>query len=73
MDILGTIKQILWEKHQITPGQITESATLKDLGLDSIDALELTCELEERLEVDLGDEIMSVKTVGELVQYIQSR
>lgn len=73
MDTLETIKQILWEKHQITSERVTESATLESLKLDSVDALELICELENQLEAELGDEIMSVKTIGELVQYIENQ
>ena len=72
MDTLETIKQILWEKHQIAAEQATEETTLENLGLDSLMAVELICELEDQLNIDLGD-IESIKTVGKLVQCIECR
>lgn len=43
---------------------------MDDLELDSVGALELICELEDRLAVDLGDDVMGIKTIGELIGYI---
>ena len=42
-----------------------------DLGLDSLDMVEITMELEERLDISLEDEeVANVKTVSDLVELI---
>ena len=44
------------------------STTLKDLNIDSLAAMNLIMELEEKLNVTLDDEILlSIKTLGELI------
>ena len=69
MDTMTTIREILWEKDGISAEKVTTASTLEDLGLDSLAATELICELEDRLAVDLGD-VSDVKTVGELISHV---
>ena len=45
-----------------------------DLGLDSLDMVEITMELEERLDISLEDEeIANVKTVYDLIELIATK
>ena len=69
MNTLEAIKQILLEKEEVTPERVTKESTLEDLGLDSLSAMQLICELEDRLQVDLG-EIDHLKTIGELINRV---
>lgn len=70
MSTLKTIKSILQENLDIDPANIDESSTFDSLGIDSLDMVELICDLEERLEVDLG-EPEGIETLGDFVSYIE--
>jgi acyl carrier protein len=53
---------------------ITEEATLKDLGLDSLDKIEISMELEDRLGITLDDdEIADVETVKDLIEVVEPK
>ncbi len=46
---------------------------IKDLGLDSLDVMELMMELEEKCQVKIPDEdLPKLKTIGDLVAKIDS-
>ena len=55
MATLDTIKDILQENLDIAPENVDEDSTFESLGVDSLDMVELICELEERLDVDFGE------------------
>ena len=71
MATLDTVKEVLESNLDIDPENVTEDATFDDLGIDSLDMVELICDLEEKCDVDFG-EPEGLKTVGELVEYIDS-
>ena len=53
---------------------ISMDSSLKDLGLDSLDLLEIVTEGEEILNVRFEDEeLLSFKTVGDVVKCAQSK
>lgn len=69
MATIDTIKNILQENLDIDPDGVTEDSTFESLGIDSLDMVELICDLEEACEVDFG-EPEDLETVGDLVEYI---
>ena len=69
MDTLETIKDILQENLDIDPATVNEASTFDSLGIDSLDMVELICELEDRLEIDFG-EPEGLETMADLVSYI---
>ncbi len=69
MATLDTIKELLEENLDINPDDVTEASTFESLGVDSLDMVELICEIEERCEVDFG-EPEGLTTVGDLVAYV---
>lgn len=71
MNALETIKDILHENLDIDPEEVTEESTFESLNIDSLDMVELICELEDRLEIDLG-EPEGINNVGEFVTYIEN-
>lgn len=71
MATLDTIKDILQENLDIAPEDVDEDSTFESLGVDSLDMVELICELEERLDVDFG-EPEGLETMGDLVEYVDS-
>lgn len=71
MATLDTIKEVLQENLDIDPENVTEDSTFDDLGIDSLDMVELICDLEEKCDVDFG-EPEGLETVGDLVEYIDN-
>lgn len=71
MATIDTIAKILNDNLDIAEDQVTADATFDSLGIDSLDMAELTCTLEEELDIDFG-EPEGLTTVGELVTYIDS-
>ena len=71
MATLDTIKDILQENLDIAPENVDEDSTFDSLGVDSLDMVELICELEERLDVDFG-EPEGLETMSDLVEYVDS-
>ena len=52
--------------------EITEATTFEDLGVDSLDTVEMVMRLEEDLGVELELE-EKFETVGELVKFVESK
>lgn len=71
MATLDTIKEILQENLDIEPENVNEDSTFESLGIDSLDMVELICEIEEKCDVEFG-EPEGLETVGQLVSYIES-
>lgn len=71
MDALQAIKDILKEKQDINPEDVNEDSTFESLNLDSLDVVEMVCDLEEKLDIDFGDP-EGLSTVGDVVNYIDS-
>ena len=72
--ILTTIQDHL-ESRGIDRELVTEKADLaQDLGLDSLDTVELTVGLEEKLSIEIPDsDLEGVRTVGDAVDMIESK
>ena len=71
MNTLDTIKDILKEKQDIDPTSVNENSTFEDLKIDSLDLVEMVCELEDRMKIDFGDP-EGLKTIGDVVKYVES-
>ena len=71
MATLDTVKEVLESNLDIDPENVTEDATFEDLGIDSLDMVELICDLEEKCSVDFG-EPEGLTTVGDRVEYIDN-
>ncbi len=69
--IFDTIAELIAERCGCDVSRITEDSTFDDLGIDSLDTVEMVMELEDKLgfEIELEDK---VDTVGELVAHIES-
>lgn len=71
MATIDILKEILQENLNIEPEAVTEDSTFDSLNVDSLDMVELVCELEDRLDIDFGDP-EGLETVADLVAYIDS-
>ena len=70
-ETLTVIRDILQDKLDIDPETVVAESTFETLGIDSIDMVELVCELEDRLDIDFGDP-EGIGTIDELVAYIDT-
>lgn len=71
MATIDTIKEVLQDNLDIEPKTVNEESTFESLGIDSLDMVELICDLEEKCDVDFG-EPEGLETVGDLVEYIDN-
>lgn len=69
------VTNMLIEKLGIEASQITPSANfIKDLGIDSLDYVELIMEFEQTFNIRISDtEGEQIKTVGQAVNYIEKK
>ena len=68
---IDTIKAILQDKLDIDPATVTDEATFDSLGIDSLDLVELICEIEDQLDIDFG-EPEGLSTVADLTAYLDT-
>lgn len=73
MKILELLKEILRESVPQDCDDITATSSLvDDLGFDSLDIVEVTMGIEEKFDIQIGDEIATQwKTVGDIVIYLE--
>ena len=69
-----SFKEFLVEDLNINPDLITMEAELMgDLGINSLELAELVFSCEERFDITIDDEeLHKFKTVGDVVNYIES-
>ncbi len=71
MTTLDVIRETLADNLGIEPAEVVPEAKLDSLGIDSLDMVELICDVEERLGIEFG-EPEGIDTVGKMVAYIDS-
>lgn len=71
MATIDTVKEILAENLDIDSESITEESTFESLDIDSLDLVQLICDLEDRLDIDFG-EPEGLKNLGDVVKHIDS-
>ncbi len=72
MNTFEQIKAILADS--LKGKELTMDSTFKDVGIDSIDLVEIVFEMEEELGVTFEDEdLMNLKTVADLVALVDSK
>lgn len=72
--ILEKVKVILAEQFDVDESELTNDTDLQeDLGADSLDVVDLLMSIEDEFEIEIPDEeIENIRTVGELVSYIEA-
>ena len=73
-DVEAKIKEVIVEKLDLKPEQVTTDAKfIDDLGADSLDQTELLMALEEEFNIDIDDDANDIATVGDAINYIKSK
>lgn len=72
--VLEKVKKILSEQLGVDEDNITPESTLvDDLGADSLDVVDLLMSIDDEFEVEVpDDEVENIKTVDDLVKYIEN-
>lgn len=70
--IFDSLADVLAEKYGFERSEITMESGLRELGLDSLDVIDILVELEEQIGKEIELE-QKVETVGELIQYIEKK
>lgn len=70
--VFEAIAELIAERNDIDPSTITPDMKFSDLGIDSLDTVEMLMNLEDKIgqEIELEEK---VETVGDLVAYIEAR
>ena len=72
--VLEKVKAILSEQFDVEEDSITADTNLsEDLEADSLDVVDLLMSIEDEFEIEVPDEeIENIKTVDQLVKYIEA-
>jgi len=72
---LEKVKKILIDQLDVDEGDISmESSITDDLGADSLDVVDMVMSLEEEFDIEIpDDEIETMKTVGDIVKFIETK
>jgi len=68
---LEKIKEIISDKMDIDPSEITEESSFEDMHLDSLDLVEIIMDIEEAFDITIDTE-NEPHTVGELIDFIKA-
>lgn len=71
MATIDAIRDILAENLDIDPMSVTEDSTFDSLSIDSLDMVQLICDLEDMLDIDFG-EPEGLQNVGDVIAHIES-
>lgn len=71
MATIDTVRKILGDNLSIEPEQIEEDTTLDSIDIDSLDLVELICDIEDAEGIDFG-EPEGLETIGDIVEHIDS-
>ena len=69
---LDKVKTILADHLEIEESTITEETSFKDLGVDSLDTVEILMEMEDEFGIEIQAAEMG-HSVKELVEYIDKK
>ena len=70
--ILKRVKSVIVEQLDIDKDLVTDDSTFKELGVDSLDAVEIVLKLEEEFDIEISDEdAKQINSVSEAVTYIE--
>ena len=74
MSVEQKVKEIVAEQLEADIEKLTPETTFESIDADSLDIVELVMALEEQFELEISDEeIENIKTVGDVVRFIESK
>jgi len=75
MSLFEEIQEIICEQLKAKTEEVElETSFIDDLGIDSLDSIELVMALEEKFNIEIPDEdAEGMETVSDVVKYIASK
>ena len=70
--VFEAIAELVAERVEKDVSEITPESSFKELGIDSLDTVELLMNLEDKLGIEIELD-QKVETVGDLVAFIESK
>lgn len=68
-DVLSRCKELVAKERRVAPETITEEMSFEALGVDSLDLINLSFEVEEVFEVEIPDNALkSIRTVKDMAR-----
>jgi acyl carrier protein len=72
--ISARVVSVIANVKDIEPDLISLDKTFEELGIDSLDAVEIMFEIEEEFDVDISDETArEVRAVSDVVRMLEAR
>lgn len=73
--VFERLSKIICEQLDLESDAVTQdSLIVEDLGADSLDIVDIVMTIEEEFEIEVPDEeIESIRTVGDVVRFIESK
>ena len=70
--VFEAIAELIAERVEKDVSEIKMESTFRDLGIDSLDTVELLMNLEDKIGIEIELD-QKVETVGDLVAFIESK
>lgn len=67
--VFQAIAELIAERNDSDPAEVTRNTRFQDVGIDSLDTVEMLMNLEDKVGVEI-ELSQKVETVGELVDYV---
>ncbi|MCI6640428.1 MAG: acyl carrier protein [Pygmaiobacter massiliensis] len=73
--VFEKVREIICDQMEIDEGKVTmDTDIVNDLDADSLDIVDLVMSLEDEYGLEMPDEeVEKIKTVGDVVRYIEER
>lgn len=71
--VFEKVKSIIVDQLDVDENDVTEAANIADdLGADSLDIVDLVMSFEEEFDLEIpDDQVEKIKTVGDIVKFIE--
>lgn len=74
-DVAAQVIEVIRKKIRVDRAEITVNDKLTDLGLESLDAIEMVFDLEEKFDIEIplnaNEAQLNMETVGDVVQAVE--
>lgn len=67
--VFQAIAELIAERNDSDPAEVTRNTRFQDVGIDSLDTVEMLMNLEDKIGVEI-ELSQKVETVGGLVDYV---
>ena len=73
--VFDKVKKIIVDQLDVEEDKVTEAASITDdLGAESLDVVDLVMSFEEEFDIEIpDDQVEKIKTVGDIVKFIEEK